>query len=188
MLPAVAFVTARSVSVVGGSGGGGGVVPLLPPPPPPPQPQARLQSSAHSSPRRLDCALGISRLCPRTPSESSESRVIGSVVYMRPFQAIRWSAPPLSFENQPLNNVREPRFPSYSQENHPSSQRRACGADSRSVPRFDLSGSGQARCRCKSLIVCAFDQLRFAPSKRGAAYANLLRRSRQQNLLDIRHP
>src|SRR5215469_16228175 len=45
MVPVVAFVTARSVALVGGGGGGGGGgVPLLFPPPP--QPQASAQSMA----------------------------------------------------------------------------------------------------------------------------------------------
>ena len=85
MLPAVAFVTTRSESVVGGGGGGGGgggVVPLLLLPPP--QPQVRLQSSAHTSHRRPHCALCISVLRPSwTANESSESsRLIGLVRYI----------------------------------------------------------------------------------------------------------
>src|ERR1700733_3967202 len=81
MLPAVAFVTARSESVVGG---GSGVVPLLPLLLPPPQPQVRLQSIAHTSPRRPDRALCTSGLRPLwTPNESSESsRLISLVRYI----------------------------------------------------------------------------------------------------------
>jgi hypothetical protein len=114
-------VTARSESVVGVGGVGVGVGAVVPLPPlPPPQPQIRVQSSAHISPRRLDCVICISGLRQSwTPNASSESsRLIGLVRYIASFQAIKWLDSPCIDCNQSPNIVRGNQG---SIPNHPSS-------------------------------------------------------------------